>query len=339
MLERVQKLMARANVASRRACEELIVAGRVRINGQTATLGDKADPSKDIVTVDGVTLDLKQFHKTYIAYYKPINVLSTTEPHRGDDRPTVREMIPVEGHLFTIGRLDAESEGLIILTNDGDTANRLAHPRYQHTKTYKVTVHGTPSRQVLEQWQDGVWVDGELTAPCYIRVLHEAHDTTILRIVMTEGRKRQIRRVASQLGNPVHRLLRTHVGQLELGPMRKGEWRVLEEDEIESMKTPAEELKFIRKRRVQSGRRVARPPEPDRASTEKPAEQRPGEKAPSVWKGRARPGTGPSASRPASSGGRGKRPVKPTGGAVRGETKRPPKSGPKGGPKGRTKKP
>lgn len=339
MLERVQKLMARANVASRRACEELIVAGRVRINGQTATLGDKADPSKDIVTVDGVTLDLKQYHKTYIAYYKPINVLSTSETHHRDDRPTVREMIPVEGHLFTIGRLDAASEGLIVLTNDGEMANRLAHPRYQHTKTYKVTVYGAPSRQVLEQWQDGVWVEGELTAPCYIRVLHEARETTILRIVMTEGRKRQIRRVAAQLGHPVQRLLRTHVGQLELGPMRKGDWRVLDEEEVEAMQIPAEELKFIRKRQPQRGRSAPRPAAPERPKAENSSGKRSEEETSQPRRTRPRPAGGSSGSKPGTRSGPGQRSSRPGAGGTKSGVRRGPKSGPKGGPKGRTKKP
>lgn len=141
MKERVQKLMAMANVASRRASEQLILEGRVRINGTLATLGDKADPATDVITVDGERLKFLT-EKRYIAYHKPINVLSTTKPMKGDNRPTVMDEVPVEGHFFLIGRLDAESEGLLVLTNDGDLANKLTHPRYEHTKTYKVTVYG-----------------------------------------------------------------------------------------------------------------------------------------------------------------------------------------------------
>lgn len=248
MQERIQKLMARADIGSRRACEEIIAQGRVQVNGKTITLGDKADPEKDIVTVDGQKLKLQDIEYRYYVFNKPINVLSTNKAPVGDDRPTVRELIPVDGHLFTIGRLDAESEGLLVLTNDGELANKLAHPRYEHTKTYKVTVYGQPSEEVLEQWERGIWLDGSRTAPCYIRVLETNKKTTTLRIVMIEGRKRQIRRIATQLGHPVRRLVRTHIGKLGLGTLQKGSWYALDEEEVEAMTMPADELKFIRRK-------------------------------------------------------------------------------------------
>lgn len=247
-LERVQKLMARANLGSRRACEGIIEEGRVRINGELATLGDKADPEKDTVTVDGQRLKLENYEPRFYVFNKPTNVLSTNKAPQGDDRPTVRELIPVDGHLFTIGRLDAESEGLMVLTNDGDVTNQLAHPRYEHTKTYKVWVYGQPDDDTLEAWERGVWLDGSRTAPCYIRVLEQNRKMTVLRIIMIEGRKRQIRRIARQLGHPVHRLVRTHIGQLGIGTLKKGAWYRLSEEEVEYMLIPAEEVKYLRRK-------------------------------------------------------------------------------------------
>jgi pseudouridine synthase len=246
--ERVQKLMARANIASRRKSEEIILEGRVQVNGKIITLGDKADPQSDTITVDGQRLQLQNFETRYYVFHKPTNVLSTNKAPEGDDRSTVRELIPVEGHLFSIGRLDAESEGLIVLTNDGDVANKLSHPRYEHTKTYNVTVYGKPDSDTLVKWENGVWLDGTRTAPCFIRVIEENPETTTLRIIMIEGRKRQIRRVASMLGHPVKKLVRTHIGQLGLGTLRRGTWYRLEEEEVQAMLVPAEEVKVIRRK-------------------------------------------------------------------------------------------
>jgi len=247
-LERVQKLMARADIASRRKSEEIIEQGRVRVNGKIITVGDKADPDKDTITVDGQRLKLENFEKKYYVFHKPMNVLSTNSAPDGDDRSTVRELIPVDGHLFSIGRLDAESEGLMVLTNDGDLTNKLSHPRYEHTKTYKVTVYGRPDQETLLKWENGVWLDGDRTAPCFVKVLEENPDTTVLRIIMIEGRKRQIRRVASMLGHPVKKLVRTHIGQLGLGTLKRGAWYRLEDMEVEAMLVPAEEVKFIRRK-------------------------------------------------------------------------------------------
>jgi len=249
--------MARADYGSRRACEAIIEQGRVRVNGQLATLGDKADLDNDTVTVDGQPLRLNNFETRYYVFNKPTNVLSTNKAPDGDERPTVRSLIPVDGHLFTIGRLDAESEGLMVLTNDGDLANQLAHPRYEHTKTYKVWVHGQPTDETLENWEKGVWLDGSRTAPCYIRVLEQSKKLTVLRIVMIEGRKRQIRRIARMLGHPVKRLVRTNIGQLGLGTLKKGAWYRLDEAEVEAMLMPAEEVRYLRRKKRVPRRRDA----------------------------------------------------------------------------------
>lgn len=258
--ERVQKLMAQANIGSRRACEALIRAGRVQVNGQVITLGAKADPEADRITVDGAPLTFESQRKVYLAFHKPRNVLSTAVGHRKDERRTFREFIPYEGHLFTIGRLDADSEGLMVLTNDGDLTNKLAHPRYQHTKTYKAEVYGLPTAEVLSQWESGVELEEGRTAPCSVHITHGDHKVTTLRIVMTEGRKRQIRRVAAKLGHPVRRLIRTHIGKFALGTLRPGEWREMNADEVKALSQRADEILEIRKTpKVQRRRQSAAP--------------------------------------------------------------------------------
>ncbi len=264
MKERVQKLMAQADIGSRRACEEIIRQGRVRVNGKVIKLGDKADPETDTIDVDGDRLSFADRQQVYIVLNKPRNVLSSNTPNRDDDRQTVRDLIPVEGHLFTIGRLDAESEGLIVLTNDGELTHRLSHPRYEHTKTYKAEVFGGVTPQTVEKWESGVWLPEGKTARCSVRILVNSKTTTTLRIVMTEGKKRQIRRVATMLGHPVKRLVRTHIGKMGLGTLRRGEWYELGEEEIAAMQIPADELMSIRKKRQEHKRRKAAKSPPKR---------------------------------------------------------------------------
>lgn len=248
MKERVQKLMAQAGYGSRRACEEYIEQGRVRVNGEVITLGDKADPKTDTVEVDGQRLNIVQQKRRYIALNKPLNVLSTSKPSPKDDRRTVYDLVPADERLFMVGRLDAESEGLIILTNDGDLANRLSHPRYNHTKTYRVVVHGLPSKETIRQWEEGVFLEDEgRTAPCSVQLKRGDKQYSTLQIVMIEGRKRQIRRVASQLGHPVHKLVRTHIGTCSLGGLRPGEWRDLTAGDLQALKSRAPEYNQIRK--------------------------------------------------------------------------------------------
>lgn len=284
MKERLQKLLAQANIGSRRASEALIEQGRVRVNGKVAKLGDQADPETDTIEVDGRRLKFSSDNKIYIAVNKPKYVVTTNVGHRGDERRTIRELVPVEGHLFTIGRLDAESEGLVVLTNDGELANRLTHPRYQHTKTYRVLVQGLPTQTVLDKWQNGMMLSEEegMTQPAYVHITKGATDLSTLKIVMTEGKKRQIRRIAQMLGHPVRRLLRTHIGLLELGSLKPGEWRTLTPREVKMLSTPAPELKLIRERKRQlrqSGAYRAHPartaPEQAGSAPAKDAERRP----------------------------------------------------------------
>ena len=252
--QRVQKLMAQADIGSRRKCEEIIRAGRVRVNGKVIQLGAKADPLQDSVLVDGARIS-GSFEPLYFVVNKPKGVLSTNQAPEGDTRPTIRELIDVPGHLFTIGRLDADSEGLMILTNDGELANKVSHPRYEHTKTYKVVVKGKPTRETLGKWESGIWLDDSRTAACSVKILEASKGASTLRIVMVEGRKRQIRRIASILGHPVIRLVRTQIGQLGLGTLRKGAWYQLEQTEVQAMLKPDSELNEIRRRRREGKRR------------------------------------------------------------------------------------
>ncbi len=255
--QRVHKIMAQADIGSRRKCEEIIRQGRVRVNGKVIELGAKADPAKDVIHVDSERIS-DSFEPLYIVVNKPKGVLSTNKAEKGDERPTIRELVDVPGHLFTIGRLDADSEGLMVLTNDGEIANRISHPRYEHTKTYKVTVKGKVSRDTVETWESGIWLDDSRTAACSVTVLQSTKRSTVLRLVMVEGRKRQIKRVATTLGHPVVRLVRTHIGQLGLGTLRKGAWYQLDEDEVSAMLTPAQELNAIRRKRRERKRKSRR---------------------------------------------------------------------------------
>jgi 23S rRNA pseudouridine2605 synthase len=247
--ERVQKIMAQADIGSRRKCEDIIRQGRVRVNGEVIKIGAKADPETDSIIVDGETITLENRTKLYIVVNKPKGVLSTNKAPEGDKRPTIRELVDVPGHLFTIGRLDADSEGLMILTNDGEVANKVSHPRYEHTKTYKVTVKGRVTKETINKWETGIWLDNSRTAACSVKILESSKHSSILRIVMVEGRKRQIRRIATILGHPIIRLVRTYIGQLGLGTLRKGAWYQLDDFEVGVMMTPDDEIKEIRRKR------------------------------------------------------------------------------------------
>lgn len=255
--QRVHKIMAQADIGSRRKCEDIIRQGRVRVNGKVVELGASAEPGKDVILVDGERI-MDAFQPLYIVVNKPKGVLSTNKAEAGDERLTIRELIDVPGHLFTVGRLDADSEGLMILTNDGALANRVSHPRYEHTKTYKVTVKGKVSKDTVDAWERGIWLDDSRTAACSVTLLQSTKRSTVLRVVMIEGRKRQIKRVAATLGHSVIRLVRTHIGQLGLGTLRKGAWYQLDEDEVSAMLTPASELSAIRRKRRERKRKTRR---------------------------------------------------------------------------------
>lgn len=233
MPERLQKLMARAGYGSRRKCESLIRAGRVKVNHRPAKLGQKADPAVDLIEVDGHAITFEDTR--YIKLNKPAGVISSTKDELRQGRPTIRDLVEVPGHLYPVGRLDKQSEGLILLTNDGQIAHRLTHPRYEHEKLYRAEVEGFFEDRELDQWRRGVMLDGRRTAPARIEVIERTHSETRLHVTLREGRKRQIRRIAASLGHPVIRLIRLSIGPIELGNIAPGEWRFLSEAEIRSL--------------------------------------------------------------------------------------------------------
>jgi pseudouridine synthase len=236
MEERLQKILAQAGYGSRRSCEALIVQGRVRVNGQRAQLGQKADPARDKVTVDGEPAAAQSL--TYILLHKPRGVVSSLEPQ--GDRQTVIDLVPAKVRLYPVGRLDLDSEGLILLTNDGELANRLTHPRYGVEKEYRVLVKGDPDEERLSAWRRGILLEGKRTLPAKVARERRAHDQTWLRVVMREGRKHEIRDIGLTLGMPVERLIRVRLGGLELGELRSGQWRALTRKEVESLRRGAQ---------------------------------------------------------------------------------------------------
>ncbi|MEP7287774.1 MAG: pseudouridine synthase [Chloroflexota bacterium] len=238
MEERVQKLMSQAGVASRRESEAMIERGRVMINGERAKLGDKADLAVDDVRVDGARLHIEE-NRVYLMVYKPMGIVTTVRAQEQEKRRTVRELVPIEGKLYPVGRLDADSEGLVLLTNDGELAQKLTHPRYEHPKVYEVTLYGNISDEALEIWRRGIVLDDGPTKAADVKVLSRDKETTQLRVTMSEGRKRQIRRIASTLGHPVRQLIRTELDTVKLGTMRIGEWRYLTDNEIKALQDSA----------------------------------------------------------------------------------------------------
>jgi 23S rRNA pseudouridine2605 synthase len=222
MVERLQKVLAHRGIASRRHAEQMITAGRVRVNGQTAILGQKVDPNSDRIEWDGNELlgnppppDL------YLLMHKPAGVVTTCHDPQG--RPTVLDLISADYKqgtgLHPVGRLDAESTGALLLTNDGQVTFHLTHPKHHIAKTYRVVVQGSPSPEILHQWRCGILLNGRLTLPAMVRIhkpFSRQHQTTTLEIVLREGRNRQIRRVAKILGHPVVSLHRIQIGAISL---------------------------------------------------------------------------------------------------------------------------
>lgn len=239
MEERLQKILAYAGYGSRRSCEDLIEAGRVTVNGEVAHLGSKADIEKDQIKLDGKHIKPPEAFQ-YIVLYKPRGVLSSVSAP--DPRPTVRDLVPVGGNLYPVGRLDVDSEGLILLTNDGDLANQITHPRYGHEKEYRVLVARHPDEKQLAAWRHGVILqDGYHTAPVNVEVENHSGKGTWLRVIMKEGRKRQIRETCQQIGLPVVSILRVRIGTIRLGTMKPRQWRALTPNEIKGLKERAYE--------------------------------------------------------------------------------------------------
>jgi 23S rRNA pseudouridine2605 synthase len=292
--ERLQKVMAAAGIGSRRKCEELIAAGRVHVNGQVVqTLGSKADPARDQIVVDGKPLKVVATHH-YYKLHKPRGLLSDSE---GGERRTVLDLAPAgTGRLFPVGRLDLHSEGLILLTDDGELAHRLTHPRYEHPKTYYVLVERVPTTTALLTLRQGVELPEGRTAPAEVEVVQELPaelalsrgptEGVWLRVVLREGKKRQIRSMTAAVGYPTLRLVRWALGPLTLGKLALGECVPL---------TPTE----VRALRLAAGLAV------ERAPAASPLPQRPGARPQSAGRGSAGRGSAGRGSAGRGSAGRG----------------------------------
>jgi 23S rRNA pseudouridine2605 synthase len=229
---RLQKVLAQAGVGSRRAAEELIAAGRVKVNGRVAELGNRVDPERDRVEVDGVAVGVAP-GLVYYLLNKPAGVVTTAADTHG--RPTVLDLVPAAPRVFSVGRLDQSTEGLLLLTNDGDLAHRLTHPSYGVDKEYLAEVEGSPSRGALRRLRDGVDLEDGPTAPARVALVAP----TLIRITIHEGRKRQVRRMFDAVGHPVRRLVRTRIGPISDRRLGPGEWRALDTDEVRTLERAA----------------------------------------------------------------------------------------------------
>lgn len=233
---RLQKYMAHSGVASRRKSEEIISEGRVSINGKVVT-----DPAFDVqkgdkVKVDGKNINVSLSYK-YIMLNKPVGVVSTSQDEK--NRVNVVDMIGADERLYPIGRLDIDTSGLIILTNDGELTNIMTHPKYRLEKKYIVTVLGTPNAKALKDLREGIFIDGRKTSKAKVKIIKNYESDSILEVVITEGRNRQIRKMFEAVGYPVKSLRRIEIGQIKIGGLLPGEFRELDQDErafLESMK-------------------------------------------------------------------------------------------------------
>lgn len=225
--ERLQKVLARAGIASRRASEEMIQAGRVTINGQIAALGDKVADS-DRIELDGIPV-LRDPNLVHYLLHKPRDVVSTASDN--ENRQTVVDLVPSAIRVYPVGRLDADSEGLIILTNDGDLTHRLTHPSFGVPKEYLVHVEGIPQRSALRSLREGIQLEDGMTAPAQVSM----PDQRLLKITIHEGRNRQVRRMCAAIGHPVVRLVRVRIGPITDSSLTAGSWRELTNEEVRSL--------------------------------------------------------------------------------------------------------
>ena len=229
-LSRLQKIISESGLLSRRKADLLIKQGRVTLNGRQALIGDKADPYFDHILVDGKDLPKKPTHKVFLLN-KPHGVISTCQDNHG--RKTILSLIPFNLRLglHPVGRLDSDSRGAILLTNNGDLTLRLTHPKYSHTKTYMVWVNGQPNQSIINNWRKGVVVDGKMTMPANIEVMEKINNMTLLKIILKEGRNRQIRKIATLFGHPVQDLQRIAISKIKLNGLKEGEWIELKKNE------------------------------------------------------------------------------------------------------------
>ena len=230
---RLQKYLSECGVASRRKAEDLIAAGKVKGNGKPASIGDKIDPKNDTVVVAGKKVR-KSKKNTYIMLHKPRGFITTLSDEMG--RKCVAQLIEDVGtRVYPVGRLDRDSEGLLLLTDDGEFANSLTHPTHHVPKTYRVTVRPTITEEQVTALTTGIEIDGRMTMPSEVRVLEKKEGRVVLEIIIYEGRNRQIRKMCDALGLEVARLKRTQIGSVKLGMLKQGDWRNLTDEEVHKL--------------------------------------------------------------------------------------------------------
>lgn len=232
---RLQKFMAEQGVASRRKSEELILAGKVKVNGHVAQIGMKINPRKDLVTVGKQKLtNVKNRKMVYIMLNKPRGYVTTMSDELG--RKTVMDLLPDFGvRIYPVGRLDKDSEGLLLLTNDGSFTNCMTHPSHEYAKVYRVTVRPSVDDNILYNLRNGIEIDGRVTAPCEVTVLTEEENRVVLEFVLHEGRNRQIRKMCESQGLEVARLKRISIGPIKLGMLKQGDYRELSEQDVKKL--------------------------------------------------------------------------------------------------------
>lgn len=230
---RLQKYLSMCAVASRRKAEELIAQGKVKVNGKVAQIGDKISPKHDTVTVSGRKIVGSKKHY-YIMLHKPRGYITTMDDEMG--RKCVAELVrDVGARVYPVGRLDKDSEGLLLMTNDGEFANHMTHPSKHIPKTYRVTVRPDVTEDMLTAFATGMEIDGRITAPADAHIIEKQDNRVVMEIVLYEGRNRQIRKMCESLGLEVARLKRTSMGSLKLGMLPSGKWRELKEDEVHKL--------------------------------------------------------------------------------------------------------
>lgn len=241
-LPRLQKILSEVGVASRRQAEKMIQEGRVTIDGRTAKIGDKVDPYRDHIKVDGRRLPLSS-SRVYFLLHKPKNVVTTVEDPRG--RPTVLDLLKEKKpRVFPVGRLDYDAEGVLLLTNDGELAHRLSHPSFRIPRTYWVKVKGKPSHEEILKLSRGIQLDDGPTAPCQIGLLKEVQENFWVEMTLREGRNRQVKRMWERLGYPVLKLKRVAFAGLFLGKLKPGEYRQLRAQELKKLKKMTGDRQF-----------------------------------------------------------------------------------------------